>query len=52
MVRSSRFRQGGCVLERCSIRVGYYVSQILVDIENIREVVRVRGGVNDDLAIE
>jgi len=43
---SSCLPSGACNLGRCSLRVGYCVFQVFVDIYCIRGNVRVRGGVN------
>jgi len=39
-------------LVRCSVRVGYCVLLLAVDIEYITRIMRVCGGVNDDVANE
>ena len=40
------------VLGRCSVRVRFSVSQVFVDVERSRGIVRVCGGVNEAVAIE
>jgi len=37
---------------RCFVHVGYYVSQVFVDIECITGIVRACGGVNKAVSIE
>jgi len=37
---------------RCSVHVGYYVSLLVVITESNTGIVRVRGGVNEVVAIE
>ena len=48
----SFLRQGGCSSGRCSVRVSYFVSQVVVDIECSTSIVRVCGGVNEGVSIE
>jgi len=40
------------VLWRCSVRAGYFVLQVFVDMACKKSIVRVCGGVNEDVAIE
>jgi len=46
------FVMGGAFFGRCSVRVGYCVSQVVVVMECSKGIVRAYGGVNDDVAIE
>jgi len=46
------FVEGGRVLGRCSLHVGYCVLHVDVDMECNTGDVRVCGGVNDDVEIE
>jgi len=46
------FVEGGRVLARCSVIVGYCVLQVVVVMECSREIMMAFGGVNEVVAIE
>ena len=45
-------REEVAFLGRCSARVSYYVLQVSVVIESSRRIVRVCGGVDEDVSIK